>query len=169
MSEQETHADIIAEMRMFKCRNLETGELELCNAIGNHFADRLEAAWKRELSKICPKTGGDFGQLGNAAKLREALQKAAESAAEIMERVRHKDGLAFNTANYIAGVARTALAAPPRNCEVGTVEQQAKRFAEYCESEVCKRNRCKYRAKALCIERCALAWAQMLYESEVGK
>lgn len=57
------------------------------------------------------------GERGNSAALREALQKAAESAAEIMERVRHKDGLAFNTANYIAGVARTALAAPPRNCD----------------------------------------------------
>lgn len=47
----------------------------------------------------------------NCAKLRDALQKAAESAAEIMERVRHKDGLAFNTANYIAGIAKDALAA----------------------------------------------------------
>ena len=59
--------------------------------------DRLEAAHKRER--------------GDCAKLRDACAKAAESVAEIMERVRHKDGLAFNTANYIAGVARTALAA----------------------------------------------------------
>lgn len=48
---------------------------------------------------------------GNSAALREALQKAEESAAEIMERVRHKDGLAFNTANYIASIAKDALAA----------------------------------------------------------
>ena len=62
-----------------------------------------------------------------------------------------------------------ALAEPVKNCEVGTVAQQAKRFAEYCESEVCKRKRCKFRAKALCIEQCALAWAQMPYEEGGAK
>ena len=59
-------------------------------------------------------------------------------------------------------------AKPLRNCDVGTVAQQAKRFAEYCESEVCKRNRCKSRAKVLCIERCALAWAQLPYVEKKG-
>ena len=69
MSErQETVDDIIAEMRIFKCRNLETGKLELCNAIANYFADRLDTAHKREMSKNASKNGADFGQLGNAAK-----------------------------------------------------------------------------------------------------
>ena len=52
MAEHETIADIIAEMRIFKCRNLQTGELELCNAIANYFANRLEAAHKREVDKL---------------------------------------------------------------------------------------------------------------------
>lgn len=60
MSEQETTADIIAEMRIFKCRNLETGELELCNAIANHLADRLESALKRECGD-CEKALGKEG------------------------------------------------------------------------------------------------------------
>ena len=50
MANQETVADIIAEMRIFKCRNLETGKLEVCNATANYFADRLEAAHKREIT-----------------------------------------------------------------------------------------------------------------------
>ena len=58
---------------------------------------------------------------------------------------------------------------PRRNCDVGTLEEQAERFAEYCDSEVCKRNRCKSQAKALCIERCALAWAQMPYKEGGAK
>ena len=62
-----------------------------------------------------------------------------------------------------------ALSAPPRNCDVGTAEEQAERFAEYCDSEACKRNRCKSRAKALCIERCAIAWSQMPYEKGGSK
>ena len=45
-------ADIVAEMRIFKCRDLETGELKLCKAIANYFADRIEAAWKREKAQI---------------------------------------------------------------------------------------------------------------------
>ena len=48
---QETMADIVREMRIFKCRNLETGELETCNAIANYFADRLEAADNLECCK----------------------------------------------------------------------------------------------------------------------
>ena len=56
-----------------------------------------------------------------------------------------------------------------RNCDVGTAAEQAERFAEYCDSEACKRNRCKSRAKALCIERCAIAWAQMPYDEGGAK
>lgn len=63
----------------------------------------------------------------------------------------------------IRDIANAALAEPVKNCDIGTAEEQAKRFAEYCESEVCKRKRCKSLAKALCIERCALEWAQMPY------
>ena len=54
----------------------------------------------------------------NMAKAREALKNAAEAAEEIMEALRQgKKTLAFNTANYIVGIARTALMEPPRNCE----------------------------------------------------
>lgn len=87
MSEHEIIADIIAEMRIFKCRNLETGELELCNAIANYFADRLEAAHKRELSKNMSKNGADFGQLGDAAKLREAISNLRTALKEIRDDV----------------------------------------------------------------------------------
>lgn len=83
MNEQETIADIIAEMRIFKCCNLETGELELCNAIANYLADRLEAARNRELSKNASKKGADFGQLGDVAKLREAISTLRTALKEI--------------------------------------------------------------------------------------
>lgn len=68
----------------------------------------------------------------------------------------------------IRDIARAALAEPVKNCDVGTAEEQAERFAEYCDSEVCKRRRCKTQAKALCIERCALAWAQKPYVGKEG-
>ena len=130
---QETTADIIAEM---KRRRHDVWISEF-----RSYADRLEASHKREtdvLKQRCAELDAEVaakdevikrlndalaeeqkrsGQHGNAAKLRAACAKAAESAAEIMERVRHKDGLAFNTANYIAGVAKDALAEPSRNCD----------------------------------------------------
>ena len=93
MSEkQETVADILAEMRIFKCRNLETGELELCNSIANYLADRIEAAHKREV--------------GNTAKMREALvniSKYADCAA-----MRQHDA---TTQHYIEQIREWAEAA----------------------------------------------------------
>jgi hypothetical protein len=124
MNEHETVADFIAWLR--RPREGENAYLTLWRA---EIADRLEAAHKREEAEwkrlecdlLACIAEERQKPIGNCAKLREAIQKAAESAAEIMERVRHKDGLAFNTANYIAGVARTALAAPPRNCDMPLV------------------------------------------------
>lgn len=133
---QETADDIIAEMRIFKCRNLETGELELCNAIANYLAGRLEAAWKREkaaieadalavggivgeshkreMSKNASKNGADFGQLGDCAKLREAL-KCIDSIAKYLEAGTIRD--VQHAYRNIQDRVRIALAAPPRNCD----------------------------------------------------
>lgn len=149
---QETITDIIAEKRRRAdeierdcAEKMKRGEMvsdcyarELVADIRRE-ADRLEAAYKCEKAAIeadALSAGGLVEAMrqkkataekssvaGDCAKLREACAKAAESAAEIMERVRHKDGLAFNTANYIAGVARAALAAPPRNCDIYLTEE----------------------------------------------
>lgn len=131
MSDYETIADIIAEKRRRAediRNNLSTVPFRQLDQLAEiedleEEANRLEAALKREmLTKPVENVNSGCGSdsrdnSGDCAKLREALEKAAESAAEIMERVRHKDGLAFNTANYIAGIAKDALAAPPRNCD----------------------------------------------------
>lgn len=48
-SENETVAEIVSEMRIFKCRNLASGELENCVTTQHYFADRIEAAHRREV------------------------------------------------------------------------------------------------------------------------
>ena len=67
----------------------------------------------------------------------------------------------------------SALAAPPRNCDVGTVEEQAQRFNDYCtkQGDGC----CIVGGKGACpifkgyrVD-CGIVWAQMPYESEVAK
>lgn len=52
-----------------------------------------------------------------------------------------------------------ALAKPPRNCDVGTAEEQDKRFLEFCTSMDCKRYCPLFKADS-----CELAWSQMPYE-----
>ena len=57
-----------------------------------------------------------------------------------------------------------ALAAPPRNCDVGTAEQQTERFENYCnarQDDVVCSDDCPLRhASTLC----EFAWSQMPYE-----
>lgn len=152
--------------------------------------DRFDAAHKRELSKIRPKTGECFGQLGDAAAKRERLWRAGE--AEVSFRSPVPDGAPGNAAKLrealkelqsrlVAGVydgsidchaalevVEKALAAPPRNCDVGTAEEQAERFGRYCDKFTSGRMHCE--ACPCCGKilygRCEFAWAQMPYDSE---
>lgn len=57
-----------------------------------------------------------------------------------------------------------ALALPRRNCDVGTVEDQVKRFKKRCHTQSCNRVMCGSNAKVFYLEECAIRWAQMPYE-----
>ena len=108
----------------------------------------------------------DCNHLGNAAKMREALVMA--------QRVLHcaivAEILKGDDAQEALNVVTAALSARPRNCDVGTAEEQAERFHSFCESnkqcgdvyscECCQLNS---------IEDCELAWAQMPYEEGGAK
>ena len=101
MSErQETIADIVDDMRIFKCRNLETGEVKLCSAIANYLADRIEAAKKREV--------------GNGTKMRKALIKAAT----MLSVCEWPDGTDMEGVKKLRRNIGAALAKPPRACDV---------------------------------------------------
>ncbi len=65
----------------------------------------------------------------------------------------------------------SALSAPPRNCDVGTPEEQDERFKNFCLSyyEPCNVDgecwKCPlFKTKT----RCPIAWAQTPYEAEEG-
>lgn len=79
----ETIDNVIAEMRMFKCRNLETGELESCNAIAYYYANRIEAAAKREADSIHRAmvliAGIEMEDSENPPRLRTALEDAYDA------------------------------------------------------------------------------------------
>lgn len=63
-------------------------------------------------------------QIGNAAALREALENAISVLRDDLPTPRDISR-AFAAAN-------AALAAPPRNCDVGTAEEQAERHERFC-------------------------------------
>ena len=105
----------------------------------------------------------EYGQACNCAKMREAFAHIAEyaRAATCYTKNSHLLGYLYQIEEW----AESALSAPPRNCDVGTVEEQAERFHAFCTSnkkcgDVYSCERCQFNA----VEDCELAWAQMPYE-----
>ena len=103
---------------------------------------RIEAAWNREHAPI-----------GNASAMREALKFIKLASDDYEQYGNTKVG----ALDVIYEKACAALSAPPRNCDVGTAEEQAKRY--HATGEV-------YHTLTLTN---ALEWAQMPYkESEAS-
>lgn len=48
--QEESFEDILKEMRIFKCRDLSTGKLEVCSVIASYFANRLQEERKRMIA-----------------------------------------------------------------------------------------------------------------------
>lgn len=98
----------------------------------------------------------------NNAKLREAVVLAL-SLLDLKEGVPYKT-VSQKDLDFI----KNALAEPPRNCDVGTAEEQSRRFCAFCRprTEPCDGCACLEGARK---GRCEFVWAQMPYESEAAK
>lgn len=101
-------------------------------------------------------------EASNNAKLRESLF-------EIVLLCR-KVGLSIHgdvACGIIASKARAALAAPARNCDVGTAEEQYERYSQRCRAQECcdcpVRQRWDFSRTGR--ESCQLVWSQMPYEA----
>ena len=154
---EESIADIAAVLRRYVLPSL---------------ADRLEAAWKRERESLLTKQGENVNsgsavytgenKGGNSAAMREALD-------EILERIdtwRTDGSMEHWQYSQLFDIADAALSAPPRNCDVGTAEEQAKRFKGFCGQFDCYE--CPLGVGAGKVYYCALKWAQMPYAEEEG-
>lgn len=154
------------------------GEPNGCNAptLGKHpegdLAERLQEALEKAERRIeeLERT------LGNAAEMREALDKAE---CVLLVAARFATDNAFTDADARGNLRDVdwdgalaeidaALAAPARNCDVGTAEEQQERFREFCRRHEAA-GECGIgltQAKCPCWRGpknpdCALAWAQM--------
>ena len=171
MNEQETSADIIAkplktvDLRFDICRNI-----ALVLKIGRDYQnkDGYRGAHYDTVKLLCDAIEYQQEQVkaktevGDCAKLREALKAAKQ----------YLDGYTVN----ILELRRTvdaALAAPPRNFDVGTAEEQDARLDAFCnkhytEGVGCNKS-CPCYGWNTTGKACSIIWAQMPYESEVGK
>lgn len=103
---------------------------------------------------------------GNNAAMREAL----ESTEELLEHFAKPGTMLGDAFALHMRDNRDALSKPPRNCDVGTAEEQWSRFEKMCFSssqpndpDYCS---CKCKVDGGCVNNCALIWAQMPYEGK---
>ena len=104
----------------------------------------------------------------NNVAMREALVRLREIANTAFERMR--EGVEIvNLPQAIWYWCEKAMLAPPRNCDVGTAEEQAARFAEFCTCHskngargICD-GKCPFHGKEYGSD-CAMEWGQMPYE-----
>ena len=178
MNEQETHAEVIAEMRGARTefpfvylmgepdtpeivdvttkKIIEPRKINIRRVTVKELADRLESAHNRER--------------GNCAKLREALTKVKEWMELRIVTCGFEASATFPT--MLEDVVLPALAAPPRNCDVGTAEEQDERFSAHCnryfnEVGLCGKD-CPGRDFNMLGGTCSLLWAQMPYVEKEG-
>ena len=148
---QETIADIVAEMRLgvkdWKGERL---------GVFDCFADRIEAAAKREREATREKSS----QVGNAAKIRDALSDACYAMFNFLK----TQSGGYEEMAKALDKAKATLAEPPRNCDVGTAEEQSRRYEELCDRHTCG-SRCSATGCPMYEYDCSpLAWGQMPYE-----
>lgn len=189
---RETVADIVADIRERAENAMRNGERVVHNeAVANMLtfvADRLEAAAKRDEERAVEHAtrhaeavardncrdcvhnprGHNF-EGGNAAAMRDALEAIRNLAYEVQDMNREGDNVKTSMPTaWVIDIVSAALSAPPRNCDVGTAEEQDARFGEFCVMR--RTGSC-----AGCpdpvggftvangIRECALVWAQTPY------
>ena len=180
-AKQEKVEDIVAEMRnewaeVYYSEGTRRRDGAYCDnkfvAIEpSEVSDRIEAAANREreagaeAAQICGEIGEMVGreaacekssQVGNSAAMREALEQIDRI---VYFKKRHtKEEVEAHR------LATTVLTMPPRNCDVGTPEEQSARFDAHCRKHMgCLT--CPLREKDGGVPKhCEFAWSQMPYE-----
>lgn len=73
----------------------------------------------------------------------------------------------LNEVKAAQDIAKSAISAPLRNCDVGSLDEQIDRFNAFCESHTCS----SYLGRCPLVDSrsCRLAWSQMPYNEESAK
>ena len=152
-------------MKMYTAQKMRVRAAYLEGAL----ADAKTAAMLRQAADMMEReaTREKSSQVGDAAAIREAL----EALVGVIDNYDSKNTLWWHSG--AKGVkplkdARAALPSPPRNCDVGTAEEQAKRFKSFCKTHLSGiRSICSPKCPCVCCRsmfHCLTKWAQMPYE-----
>jgi hypothetical protein len=176
----ESIESIVAEMRYGTIRKHRTDHELLAL-----YADRIEAAWRREKSEIeadALAVGGlveaerrrvvvsktETTTVGNAAAMRDAVVKALT----LINVCDWPPGVSLDGVAEVIREIDSALAAPARQCDVGTPEEQERRYERFCDSHKWVddegANACLADCPLYNTSECALHWAQTPYAEEEG-
>ena len=182
----ETLADIVRELRDYADSLDYAGDYEPAPNTEplRDIADRIEAAAERERKRqealrineciVSREEEASEWQkrIGNAAAMREALEVFVHDFASFKTDVEHGNLHMMQCMDFIKGfipLMESALASPPRNCDVGTAEEQGDRFAKLCDSYDCC-TPCPIKKlwnfKDGHKPSCGVIWGQMLYKAE---
>ena len=166
MSEMRKYADSMEQHDLYDLRECATDYLRV-------LADRIEDAVNRE-----NRTVEKSSAVVNTSAMLEALEKTQSVIATCME-ILNKipdgcdyDGLVDEVSDELCDLlyshVKAALHSPPRNCDVGTAEEQAKRFKSFCKTHLSGiRSICSPQCPCVCCRsmfHCLTKWAQMPYE-----
>ena len=122
-----------------------------------------EGSGETSPSPSCPTSSA----LANSAAMREACANIAEYAKTAA--CHTKDAHLLGYLEQIERWAKSALSASPRNCDVGTPDEQEKRFSNFCVNNADPMDidgwTCDWRCPLYKNHpKCKEAWAQMPYE-----
>ena len=124
-----------------------------------------------DFARLIEQLASDCNQLGNVAKIREALK-------QIVDITMPCEGVT-STELQVNDIAYDAISAPPRNCDVGTAEEQERRWHANCGIGIPNCKHCNVyewaRKSGLVDDKnmirfdCRFIWAQMPYEEGGSK
>lgn len=128
-------------------------------------ADALAVGGIIEAARTAEKSSA----VGHAAAMREAMEKLDKLLFVGVDGYVHGQP---DKTDEIERTIKSAISAPPRNCDVGTVEEQTKRYDAFCNAHFNDSKDGGDCHKCPLAERktwsCQLAWSQMPYEAEEG-
>ena len=147
-----------------------SGEPDGCN-----FRSLANILRKAEVCEMIDRetTREKSSQVGNAAKMREALRQVSRVAVEMTRKTATGEPEDRKTVDEwalrLCDIVSATLAAPPRNCDVGTAEEQSMRYEALCDSHTCG-SRCSASGCPMYEYDCSpFAWGQMPYEEGGAK
>ena len=178
--ERETVSDIMSEMRGYADSMEKHLIYDLSECSTDYLrvlADRIEEAVNRQFRDVTKmiqyeevdvskmetttQTSEKSSVVGNAEAMREALEQIRELLS-----IGGKPDTAMcirYEAAYL--IAKEALSVPPRNCDVGTEEEQVSRYNKFCMRSAC--NKCPFYVASELLA-CGVRWSQMPYEEGSG-